>query len=100
MGKTYSKDEVVIAQTASGGSNGATSSDRHEHTILLSFLVGVVGIFVIILFIKICAKYGQSIIQREVRHEMVRRIQARLSGRGNRKQQEGEAGDNSQANIV
>ena len=95
MGKTYSKDEVVIAQTASGGSNGASAGER-EHTILLSFIVGIIGVVMVIFLIKICAKYGQSIIKREVRREMVRRIQARLSGRGNRKQQEDEIGNNGQ----
>lgn len=98
MGKSYSKDEVVIAQTASGGSNGA-SADRREHTILLSFIVGIVGVLTIIFLIKICAKYGQNIIKREVRREMVRRIQARLSGRGNRRQQEGEIRSNEQEMV-
>lgn len=86
MGKSYSKQEekeVIIAQTAVGenSASGITEKHMYPNNILLSTILAVTGLIILIVLFKYYKRCHKAWMRKELRGELLRRIQTRLSGR-------------------
>lgn len=87
MGKSYSKQEekeVIITQNAAGDNRATGIAEHHLYTsnVLLSTILAIAALVVAILLIKYYKRCHQGWMRKELRNEVLRRVQSRLSGRG------------------
>lgn len=94
MGKSYSKQEekeVIITQTATGDNRATGVAEHHLYTsnVLLSTILAIAALLVVILLIKFYKRCHQGWMRKELRNELLRRVQSRLSGRGGLRDDQG-----------
>lgn len=77
MGKSQSREEIIIAQTASGGSNSSSLEELKYHT---SFSTRILGVICLILMLavlyftyRLYGKCHRRWIQREIQENNFRR---------------------------
>lgn len=99
MGKPYSKiedKEIIIAQTTGAGKNSASANESDTqiftNNILLGATLTIIGIFILFYIYKKYKKSQHEWMRKTIREEFVRRLQLRLSGRGQQQATDEEQG--------
>lgn len=90
MGKTYSKEETIIAQTASGGNNNASveqlESYVHGTNIVLIIIAVILLLGFIVAIIYFYRKCHLNWMREELRRDAIQRVVTRSSTRKDRKE--------------